>query len=48
MSRVVRVGDVLIGGGNPITVQSMTNTKTSGRKTKLLSRSKGSKMQVVI
>lgn len=29
MSGVVRVGDVLIGGGNPITVQSMTNTKTS-------------------
>ncbi|PZC52226.1 MULTISPECIES: flavodoxin-dependent (E)-4-hydroxy-3-methylbut-2-enyl-diphosphate synthase [unclassified Mesotoga] len=29
MSKAVEVGSVLIGGGNPITVQSMTNTKTS-------------------
>jgi len=29
MTRVVRVGDVLIGGGNPVIVQSMTNTRTS-------------------
>ena len=29
MTRVVRVGDVLIGGGNPVVVQSMTNTRTS-------------------
>lgn len=28
-TRVIRVGDRLIGGDNPITVQSMTNTKTS-------------------
>jgi len=29
MSKAVQVGFVMIGGGNPITVQSMTNTKTS-------------------
>lgn len=29
MTKVVRVGDVLIGGGNPVVVQSMTNTRTS-------------------
>ena len=29
MTRVVRVGDVLIGGGNPVIVQSMTNTRIS-------------------
>lgn len=29
MSRVVKVGDILIGGGNPIIIQSMTNTVTS-------------------
>ena len=29
MSKAVQVGFVLIGGGNPVTVQSMTNTKTS-------------------
>ena len=29
MTKVVRVGDVLIGGGNPVVVQSMTNTDTS-------------------
>ena len=29
MTRVVRVGDVPIGGGNPVVVQSMTNTRTS-------------------
>ena len=28
MTRAVRVGDVLIGGGAPIVVQSMTNTDT--------------------
>ena len=28
MSRTVRVGNVLVGGGNPVSVQSMTNTKT--------------------
>lgn len=28
-TRVIRVGNKLIGGGNPITVQSMTNTVTS-------------------
>ncbi len=29
MSNVVRIGDVAIGGGNPVAIQSMTNTKTS-------------------
>lgn len=28
MTRVVKVGDVPIGGGNPVAVQSMTSTKT--------------------
>ena len=28
-TRVVNVGDVLIGGDHPITVQTMTNTLTS-------------------
>ena len=28
-TRVIRVGNVLIGGNNPISVQSMTNTRTS-------------------
>lgn len=27
-SKVIKVGDVFIGGNNPITIQSMTNTKT--------------------
>lgn len=29
MSRVVKVGNLLIGGGNPVVIQSMTNTTTS-------------------
>ena len=28
-TRVIKVGDVLIGGNNPIPIQSMTNTKTN-------------------
>ncbi len=28
MTRQVRVGDVLIGGGAPVSIQSMTNTDT--------------------
>ena len=27
-TKVVRIGDKVIGGGNPILIQSMTNTKT--------------------
>lgn len=27
-TKVVRIGDAVIGGGNPILIQSMTNTKT--------------------
>ena len=29
MSRVIKVGNLLIGGGNPVVIQSMTNTTTS-------------------
>lgn len=29
MSKVVKIGDILIGGGNPVVIQSMTNTTTS-------------------
>lgn len=29
-TRVVKIGDRVIGGGNPILIQSMTNTKTEG------------------
>ena len=28
MSRIVKVGELLLGGGNPVLVQSMTNTDT--------------------
>ena len=28
MSKIVKIGDRVIGGGNPILIQSMTNTKT--------------------
>ena len=31
-TKVIRIGDRLIGGNNPILVQSMTNTKTSDIK----------------
>ncbi|HZK33445.1 MAG TPA: flavodoxin-dependent (E)-4-hydroxy-3-methylbut-2-enyl-diphosphate synthase [Tissierellaceae bacterium] len=31
-TKVVRVGDVLIGGNNPISIQSMTNTRTKDIK----------------
>ena len=27
-TKVVRIGERMIGGGNPILIQSMTNTKT--------------------
>jgi len=29
VSKIVKIGKVLIGGGNPIAIQSMTNTKTA-------------------
>lgn len=29
-TKVIRIGDRMIGGGNPILIQSMTNTKTGG------------------
>ena len=28
-TRKIKIGDVTIGGGNPIAIQSMTNTETS-------------------
>ena len=28
MTRTVRIGNLLLGGGNPVLVQSMTNTDT--------------------
>ncbi|MBQ8167657.1 MAG: flavodoxin-dependent (E)-4-hydroxy-3-methylbut-2-enyl-diphosphate synthase, partial [Lachnospiraceae bacterium] len=28
-TKVIKIGDVLIGGGNPIAIQSMTNTDTA-------------------
>lgn len=31
-TRTIRIGDRLIGGGNPILIQSMTNTKTEDIK----------------
>lgn len=31
MTKQIRVGSVLIGGGAPVTIQSMTNTKTADR-----------------
>ena len=31
-TRVIKVGDVLVGGDNPISVQSMTNTLTTDVK----------------
>lgn len=31
-TKIIRIGDVLIGGGNPIAIQSMTNTKTEDIK----------------
>ncbi|MCR5467815.1 MAG: flavodoxin-dependent (E)-4-hydroxy-3-methylbut-2-enyl-diphosphate synthase [Lachnospiraceae bacterium] len=32
MSKIVKIGDRVIGGGNPILIQSMTNTKTEDVK----------------
>jgi len=34
-TRVVKLGNILIGGNNPITIQSMTNTDTRDRKNTL-------------
>ena len=31
-TRVVKIGDRVIGGGNPVLIQSMTNTKTEDVK----------------
>ncbi len=32
MSKIVKVGNILIGGGNPVSIQSMTNTDTRNIK----------------
>ena len=29
MARSIRVGDITIGGGSPVVIQSMLNTKTT-------------------
>ena len=34
-TKVIRIGDRVIGGGNPILIQSMTNTKTENVKATL-------------
>ena len=31
-TKVIRIGDRIIGGGNPVMIQSMTNTKTADVK----------------
>ena len=31
-TRVIAIGDRVIGGGNPVLIQSMTNTKTEDVK----------------
>ena len=31
-TKVIRIGDKVIGGGNPVLIQSMTNTKTEDVK----------------
>lgn len=36
MSKIVKVGNILIGGGNPVSVQSMTNTDTRNIKETVL------------
>ena len=35
MKKQVKVGDILIGGGAPVSIQSMCNTKTSDAKATL-------------
>ena len=32
MSKIVKIGNILIGGGNPVSIQSMTNTDTRNVK----------------
>ena len=34
-TKVIKIGDRVIGGGNPILIQSMTNTKTEDVKQRL-------------
>ena len=35
MSNIVKIGNVAIGGGNPVAIQSMTNTHTADREATL-------------
>ena len=44
-SRVINVGNVLIGGKNPIAVQTMTNTLTSNDKRNIITNRKISKIR---
>jgi (E)-4-hydroxy-3-methylbut-2-enyl-diphosphate synthase len=53
MTRAVRVGDVLIGGGAPIVVQSMTNTDTedvhaTARQVEALSRAGSELVRITV
>ena len=43
-TRVVKIGDRVIGGGNPILIQSMTNTKRCGGNRKADPGAHGSRM----
>ena len=36
-TKAVKIGNILIGGGNPVAVQSMTNTDTADRAATLRS-----------
>ena len=36
-TKVIKIGDVLVGGGNPIAIQSMTNTDTAETSDTLVS-----------
>mgnify|MGYP006269786859 CR=1 FL=1 len=47
-SRVVKVGDVSIGGNNPIAVQTMTNTLTSDAKNTIEQIERSAKLGVDI
>ena len=38
-TKVIRIGDKKIGGGNPVLIQSMTNTKTEDVESTVSQRS---------
>ena len=41
-TKVIQIGDRKIGGGNPIAIQSMTNTKTEALMEKLAKKIRSS------